>query len=109
VNPLNNETLVNRRHFLALAALGAAALSCRRLPRVGPAAAAPPSSSWAHVPVYAHLGKSNGDFTPAELDFLAEHFNFICIEKGQAGIWLSNGNGNDWRRISMTIWDSSWR
>lgn len=25
-----------------------------------------------------------GDFTSAELDFLAEHFNFICIEKGQA-------------------------
>lgn len=25
-----------------------------------------------------------GDFTPAELDFLAAHFDFICIEKGQA-------------------------
>lgn len=34
--------------------------------------------------MYAHLGKSDGDFTSAELDFLASHFNFICIEKGQS-------------------------
>jgi hypothetical protein len=74
----------NRRTFLGLAALGTAAVSCRqpvlsRLPVI-----LPPSSSWERVPVYAHLGKSEGDFTSAELDFLAEHFNFICIEKGQA-------------------------
>lgn len=31
-----------------------------------------------------HVGKSEGDFTPAELDFLAEHFNLLCFEKGQA-------------------------
>ncbi len=75
---------LNRRQFLALAALAAAAASCRgpvltRLP-----AFLPPSSPWERVPVYAHLGKSDGDFTSSELDFLAEHFNFICIEKGQA-------------------------
>jgi hypothetical protein len=34
--------------------------------------------------VYAHLGKSEGDFTSDELDFLAANSNFICIEKGQA-------------------------
>jgi hypothetical protein len=43
-----------------------------------------PSFSWDHVPVYAHVGKSSGDFTPAELDFLAKHFDFITFEKGQA-------------------------
>lgn len=43
-----------------------------------------PSFSWDHVPVYAHVGKSSDDFTPNELDFLAKHFDFITIEKGQA-------------------------
>ncbi len=43
-----------------------------------------PSFSWEHVPVYAHLGKTAGDFTTEELDFLARHFNFIALEKGQA-------------------------
>lgn len=43
-----------------------------------------PPFSWDHVPVYAHVGKQSDDFTPAELDFLAAHFNFIAIEKGQA-------------------------
>lgn len=43
-----------------------------------------PPFSWEHVPVCAHVGKASGDFTPEELDFLAEHFNFITIEKDQA-------------------------
>lgn len=43
-----------------------------------------PPFSWDRVPVYAHLGKSSGDFTPAELDFLATRYDFIAIEKGQA-------------------------
>jgi len=43
-----------------------------------------PLFSWDHVPVYAHVGKASDDFTPAELDFLATHFNFITIEKHQA-------------------------
>ena len=43
-----------------------------------------PVFSWDRVPVYAHVGKSSGDFTPKELDFLAKHFDFITIEKGQA-------------------------
>ncbi len=78
---------ITRRMFVrrtSLAALGACAVSCRGPVTTRQAAFRPPSSSWAHVPVYAHLGKSEGDFTSAELDFLAEHFNFICIEKGQA-------------------------
>ena len=40
--------------------------------------------SWDHVPVYAHVGKQSDDFTPQELDFLADHFDFITFEKGQA-------------------------
>ena len=43
-----------------------------------------PPFSWEKVPVYAHLGKTADDFTPAELDFLAQHFSFITLEKGQA-------------------------
>jgi hypothetical protein len=43
-----------------------------------------PLFSWDRVPVYAHVAKASGDFTPEELDFLAEHFDFITIEKGQA-------------------------
>lgn len=48
------------------------------------AADALPPFSWDHVPVYAHVGKSSDDFTPEQLDFLAQHFDFITIEKGQA-------------------------
>ncbi len=48
------------------------------------AADALPSFSWHRVPVYAHVGKTADDFTPEQLDFLAEHFDFIAIEKGQA-------------------------
>jgi hypothetical protein len=48
------------------------------------AADLPPAFSWQRVPVYAHLGKNEGDFTPQELEFLAKRFDFIAIEKGQA-------------------------
>ena len=43
-----------------------------------------PPFSWDRVPLYAHVGKASDDFTREELDFLAKHFNFITIEKGQA-------------------------
>ncbi len=43
-----------------------------------------PPFSWERVPVYAHVGKTSGDFTPEQLDFLAKHFDFITIEKHQA-------------------------
>lgn len=43
-----------------------------------------PPFSWDRVPVYAHVGKSSDDFTDKELDFLANQFDFITIEKGQA-------------------------
>lgn len=43
-----------------------------------------PPFSWDRVPLYAHVGKASGDFTPEELDFLAGHFQFITIEKHQA-------------------------
>ena len=54
------------------------------LPHALGAAEALPPFSWDRVPVYAHVGKTAGDFTPAQLDFLAQHFNFIAFEKGQA-------------------------
>ena len=43
-----------------------------------------PPFGWERVPVYAHVGKASDDFTPEQIDFLAEHFNFITIEKHQA-------------------------
>jgi hypothetical protein len=65
-------------------------------PSVVPPAAGEPKASgpsdagsgvpfcWDRVPVCAHVGKSADDFTPQELDFLAGHFDFITVEKGQA-------------------------
>lgn len=67
-----------------VAALAAGALSCRRVASARHSACAPPLHSWERVPVYAHLGKSEGDFTPAELDFLAANFELLCFEKGHA-------------------------
>lgn len=43
-----------------------------------------PRFSWERVPVMAHVGKTGDDFTPDELDFLANHYDFLTIEKGQA-------------------------
>jgi len=43
-----------------------------------------PPFGWNKVPVYAHVGKRSDDFTGQELRFLAGHFNFVAIEKGQA-------------------------
>lgn len=43
-----------------------------------------PKFSWDRVPMYAHVGKQSDDFTPAEVEFLAKHYDFIAIEKGQA-------------------------
>lgn len=40
--------------------------------------------SWDRVPVYAHVGKSSDDFTAEEVEFLADHFDLIAIEKAQA-------------------------
>ena len=51
-----------------------------------------PPFSWDRVPVYAHVGKASDDFTPEELDFLAEHFAFITIEKGQAARKYGNAD-----------------
>jgi len=65
--------------------IGAAALVAGVLPSWG---AAPqdhyPLFSWDKIPLYAHLGKSSGDFTDEEASFLAARFNFITIEKRQA-------------------------
>lgn len=40
-----------------------------------------PEFSWDTVPVYIHVGK-NGGFTDEEIDFVATHSNFVCLEKG---------------------------
>lgn len=66
------------RHITTFIATLAAALSAS-----GATGGYPPFS-WETVPVYAHLANRSDDFTPAQLDFLAEHFDFITIEKGQA-------------------------
>ena len=50
----------------------------------GYAADGHPPFSWDTVPVYAHLANMSQDFTPEQHDFLAEHFDFITIEKGHA-------------------------
>lgn len=51
---------------------------------LAPALQAAPPFGWDRVPLYAHVGKQAGDFSPGELDFLAKHFDFIALEKGQA-------------------------
>ena len=66
------------KHTLALLVLLLAPLAALH------AADGLPPFSWDRVPVYAHVGKSSDDFTPEQLDFLARHFDFIAIEKGQA-------------------------
>ena len=63
------------------------------------AADALPPFSWDHVPVYAHVGKTSGDFTPEQLDFLAKHFDFITVEKDQA----SHQHGSTEAGIAFTL------
>ncbi len=41
----------------------------------------PPEFSWDTVPVYIHVGKSSG-FTDEEIEFVATHSIFVCLEKG---------------------------
>ncbi len=38
--------------------------------------------SWERVPVYVHFGKRTADMTGPELDFLAQHYRFVALEKG---------------------------
>src|ERR1051325_297676 len=54
---------------------------------------AEPEFSWAHVPLYAHLGKTSGDFSPAEIKFLASHFALVTIEKAQALLQYGSTEG----------------
>jgi len=49
--------------------------------------------------VYAHVGKTSGDFTPEQLDFLAKHFDFITVEKDQA----SHQHGSTEAGIAFTL------
>ena len=37
--------------------------------------------SWDRVPVYIHFGKTDG-LTDEEINFVAEHSDFVCLEKG---------------------------
>ena len=43
-----------------------------------------PSFNWNTVPVAFHFGNSSRLMTPSEAQFVAEHSNFICLEKGHA-------------------------
>lgn len=43
-----------------------------------------PAFSWDTVPLYGHLGKTSGDFTPEEARFIADTYDFVAIEKGHA-------------------------
>lgn len=61
----------------------AAALT-RPMPGHLSASDALPPFDWDTVPLSAHVGKMSGDFTSAELDFLAGHYDLITLEKGQA-------------------------
>lgn len=40
--------------------------------------------SWDHVPLFAHVGKTSGDFSSDEVHFLATHFSIVTIEKAQS-------------------------
>ena len=81
---------IARRDFLHHLAGGASAFAlAAELARAGQGApedhlAGLPPFSWERVPVYAHLGKTDDDFTARELEFLASRFDFVTIEKGQA-------------------------
>jgi hypothetical protein len=41
-----------------------------------------PAFSWERVPYAAQIGKFRGDFTPAEVDFIAQRFAFIALGPG---------------------------
>jgi hypothetical protein len=40
-----------------------------------------PGFNWDRVPLNIHFGKRRTDLTDREIDFLADHSNFICLEK----------------------------
>lgn len=55
------------------------------LAAIGPARAlAPAEGHWDRIPLYGHLGKSEADFTPAELEFIVRRYPIVTIEKSQA-------------------------
>lgn len=70
--------MTTRRDILA----GATALGA--LAAVRASASAPANDShWDRIPLYGHLGKAKGDFTPAEIDFIVRHYPIVTIEKSQ--------------------------
>lgn len=48
-----------------------------------PDSGAQPGFSWSHVPLFAHLSKTDDDFTPAEAKFIVQHYALVTIEKAQ--------------------------
>jgi hypothetical protein len=40
-----------------------------------------PKFSWNKVPLYSHFGKNEGELTDEEVNFIVEHFDFLCLEK----------------------------
>ena len=53
-----------------------------------------PGFNWHTVPLFAQLGKTTGDFTMQEAEFLANHFKVIALEKTQ-GLQGSAGSVED--------------
>jgi hypothetical protein len=81
-SPIINKT---RRMFSAIPSYEAIHEAASVLSPVNPSQLkAYPLFSWDRVPVAAHLGKPEGDFTHDELQFLANRFPLITIEKMQA-------------------------
>jgi hypothetical protein len=73
---------MRRRTFVAgSAALAAAAAAPARAVAPEPAAGYP-AFDWGTVPYAAQIGKFRGDFTPAEVAFIAQRFAFIAIGPG---------------------------
>ncbi|WP_342804717.1 putative glycoside hydrolase [Alteromonas sp. M12] len=43
-----------------------------------------PEFNWDRVPVYAHFGRTNGELSHQENQFIASHYDFVTLEKGHA-------------------------
>ena len=74
--------MTRRVTFLA----GSAALAASAVAPAAALTASPakgfPTFSWERVPYAAQIGKFRGDFTPAEIEFIARHFAFIALGPG---------------------------
>ncbi len=87
------------RDLLRALAIACAALFVSASIAISQSATAP-DFSWEHVPVFAHLSKTNGDFTPAEAKFLTDHYSLVTIEKAQG--YTDHGSTEEGTRIAVS-------